>query len=38
MTTAMKRTTTKPTRKAVLARNVGGGGRAPRPTTKRRKS
>jgi hypothetical protein len=38
MTTAMKRTTTKPTRKAVLARNVGGGGAAPRPTTKRRKS
>ena len=35
-TTAMKRTTTKPTRKAVLARNVGGGRAAPRPTTKRR--
>jgi hypothetical protein len=37
VTTAMKRTT-KPTRKAVLARNVGGRGAAPRPTTKRRKS
>ena len=37
-TTAIKRTTTKPTRKAVLARNVGGGGAARRPTTKRRKS
>ena len=37
MTTAMKRTTTKPMRKVVLARNVGGGA-APRPTTKRRKS
>ena len=35
-TTAMKRTT-KPTRKAVLARKVGVGG-APRRTTKRRKS
>ena len=37
-TTAIKRTTTKPTRKAVLARNVGGGGAARRRTTKRRKS
>src|SRR5688500_1013915 len=36
--TAIRRTTTKPTRKAVLTRNVGGGGAAPRPTTKRRKS
>ena len=36
-TRSMKRTTTKPTRKAVLARNVGGGA-APRPTTKRKKS
>jgi hypothetical protein len=35
--TAKKRTTTKLTRKAVLARNVGGGA-APRPTTKRKKS
>ena len=35
-TIAMKRTTTKPTRKAVLARNVGSGGAAPRPSTKRR--
>ena len=35
-TTAMKRKTTKPTRRAVLARNVGGA--APRPSTKRRKS
>ena len=38
MTMAMKGTTTKPTRTAVLARNVEGGGAAPRPTTKRRKS
>ena len=38
MATAMKRTRTKPTRKAVLARNVDGGGATPRPTTKRRKS
>ena len=38
MATAMKRTTTKPTRKAVLARNVSGGRAAPRPSTKRRKS
>ena len=37
MTLAMKRTTTKPRRKAVLARNVGRGGAAPRTTTKRRK-
>ena len=37
-TTAMKRTTNRPTRKAVLARSVGGGGAAPRPTKKRRKS
>ena len=35
--TAMKRTTTKRTRKTVLARNVGGGA-APRPTAKRKKS
>lgn len=35
--TATNRTTTKPTRKAVLARKVGGGGAAPHPTTKRRK-
>ena len=34
---AMKRTT-KPTRKAVRARKVGGAGAAPRRTTKRRKS
>ena len=38
MTTAMKRTTTRPTRKVELARNGGGGGAAPRTTTKRRKS
>ena len=39
MTTAIKRATSKPTqRRAVLARNVGGGGAAPRPTTKRRKT
>ena len=38
VTTATKRTTTAQTRKAVLARNVGGGGAAPRPTTKRQKS
>ena len=37
-TTQMKRTTRKPTRKAVLARNVHGGGAGPRPTTKRRKA
>ena len=37
-TTAKKRTTTKPTRTAVLARNFGGGGAAPRPMTNRRKS
>ena len=37
-TRAMKQTTTKPTRKAVLARNVGGRRAVPRPTTKRRKS
>ena len=37
MTRAMKQTTTKPGRKAVLARNVGGRSAAPRPTTKRRK-
>ena len=37
--TAMKRTTTtKRTRKAALARNVRGGGAAPRPTATRRKS
>jgi hypothetical protein len=36
-TRAMKRTTARPTRTAVLARNVGGGGAAPRPTRKRRK-
>ena len=36
-TRAIKRTT-KPTRQPVLARNVGRGGGAPRPTTKRRKS
>ena len=35
---ASKQTTTKPTRKAMLARNVGGRRAAPRPTTKRRKS
>jgi hypothetical protein len=34
--TAVKQRTTKRTRKAVLARNVGGGGAVPRPTTKRR--
>ena len=38
MTTATKRTATKPRRKAVLARNAGGGGSAPQPATKRRKS
>ena len=37
MTTALKQTTTKPTGKAVLTRNVGGRGVA-RPTAKRRKS
>jgi len=37
-TTAMQRTTTKPTRKAVPARNVGRAGAPPRRTTKRRKS
>ena len=36
--TAAKRTAGKPKRKAVLARNVGGGGATPRPTRKRRKS
>ena len=37
-TAAMKRTTTKATRKAVLARKVSGGGAARGPTTKRRTS
>lgn len=37
VTTTKKRTTTKPTQKTVPARNVGGGGAAPRLTTKRRK-
>jgi hypothetical protein len=36
--TAAKRSASAPKRKAVLARNVGGGGAAPRPTAKRRKS
>ena len=35
---AAKRTATKTERKAVLARNVGGGGATPRPAAKRRKS
>jgi len=38
VTTAMKRTTTKPTRKAARARSVGGRRAGPRPTTKSRKS
>lgn len=38
MTTAMNQTTTQPARKAMLARNVGGGGAGARPATKRRKS
>src|SRR5687767_14173387 len=37
-TASMKRTRTKRTRTVVLARNVGRGGAAPRPSTKRRKS
>ena len=36
--TAAKRSASKPKRKAVLARNVGGGGATPRPAAKRRKS
>ena len=36
--TAAKRTGSAPKRKAVLARNVGGGGATPRPDAKRRKS
>jgi hypothetical protein len=36
--TAIRRTTTRPTQKAVLGRNVGGGRAAQRPTTKRHKS
>ena len=36
--TAAKRSTSAPKRKAVLARNVGGGGATPRPAAKRRKS
>lgn len=36
--TAAKPTASKPKRKAVLARNVGGGGRTPRAAAKRRKS
>lgn len=35
---AVKRATGNTVRKAVLARNVGGGGAKPRPTAKRRKS
>ena len=35
---AVKRAATKTVRKAVLARNVGGGGPKPRTTAKRRKS
>ena len=35
---AATRAATKTVRKAVLARNVGGGGAKPRPTAKRRKS
>lgn len=35
---AAKRTASAPKRKAVLARNVGGGGATPRPAAKRRKS
>jgi hypothetical protein len=35
---AAKRAAAKPARKAVLARNVGGGGPKPRPVAKRRKS
>ena len=35
---AAKSSAAKPKRKAVLARNVGGGGATPRPTAKRRKS
>ena len=35
---AAKSTAATPKRKAVLARNVGGGGATPRPTAKRRKS
>ena len=38
MTTAMKQTTTKPTRKTVPARHAGRRRSAPRPTTKRQKS
>ena len=36
--TAAKRPASTPKRKAVLARNVGGGGATPRPAAKRRKS
>ena len=36
--TAAKRTASTPKRKAVLARNVGGGGGTPRAATKRRKN
>ncbi len=36
--TTAKRTASKPKRKAVLARNVGGGGATPRPAARRRKS
>lgn len=38
MTAASKQTRTTPARTAMLARNVGGRGAAPRSTTKRRKS